>query len=261
MLSAGHWRTDMLMHGEKGGIVIPDPSRLLERLGIKIPLIGFYDTPHLSGFKPVVAPEPGKHICVFAFFGNWLKKETLQITKDNYGCGGAGTALCSLTTRSRQDYITFLVDTEGLKASHEIMGRWLDARRTYQQQHANILIGPLREGKEEFLRSVTFFVNPDQLSALIIGAHYRNAPGDPTAVLAPFGSGCMELITPFDDLTKPQAIIGATDIAMRQYLPPDILAFTVTVPLYEQLCGLDEKSFLYKPFLKNLQKARAKKGA
>ena len=64
------------------------------------------------------------------------------------------------------------------------------------------------------------------------------------------------MITPFEDLAIPQAIIGATDIAMRQWLPPDIMALSVTVPMFQQLCSLDEKSFLYKPFLKNLQKSR-----
>jgi hypothetical protein len=116
--------------------------------------------------------------------------------------------------------------------------------------------GPLRPEKYESLKTVTFFVNPDQLSMLIIGANYRSVPGDPPAVIAPFGSGCMELLPLFEDLVRPQAIIGATDIAMRQYLPPDILAFTVTVPMFEQLCSLDEKSFLFKPFLKNLKKSR-----
>jgi hypothetical protein len=37
-----------------------------------------------------------------------------------------------------------------------------------------------------------------------------------------------------------------------------ILAFTVTKPMFEQLCALDERSFLFKPFLKNLRKARAR---
>lgn len=233
-----------------------DPSMLMERLGITYPLIGFYDAPEAAGFEPVVTPEPKRHTCVFAFFRDWCKGRALLITKENFGCGGAGTALCSLETRTREDYITFLADTEGLKANHEIMGRWIDNRRTYHPQHACILIGPLRKGKEQHLRSVTFSVNPDQLSALIIGAHHKDATGDPAVVLAPFGSGCMELITPFEDLNAPQAVIGATDIAMRQYLPPDILAFTVTVPMFAQLCELDERSFLSKPFLKNLQKAR-----
>ncbi|NMD39239.1 MAG: DUF169 domain-containing protein [Deltaproteobacteria bacterium] len=238
----------------------PDPSRILGRLGIQLPLIGFYDAPDAQGFDPVVAPEPKKHACVFSFFEDWLRGRTLLITRENFGCGGAGSALCSQTTRPREDFITFLVDTEGLKCSREVMGRWIDQRRTYRQEHPNLLIGPLRPGMERFLKTVTFYVNPDQMSALIIGAHYCHGPGDPAPVLAPFGSGCMELVTPFEDLFLPQAIIGATDIAMRQYLPPEILAFTVTVPMFEQLCGLDEKSFLHKPFLRKLQKTRAREG-
>jgi hypothetical protein len=54
----------------------------------------------------------------------------------------------------------------------------------------------------------------------------------------------------------PKAIIGATDIAMREHLPPDILALTVNKPMYEQLCELEESSFLYKSFWKRLRKAR-----
>jgi hypothetical protein len=77
--------------------------------------------------------------------------------------------------------------------------------------------------------------------------------------MAPFGSGCSQLLPLFGDLDIPQAIVGATDIAMRQWLPPDTLAFTVTKPMFEQLCDLDERSFLYKRFLPRLQEAR--KGA
>jgi hypothetical protein len=136
------------------------------------------------------------------------------------------------------------------------MSQWLDQRKPYQQEHTNILIGPLREGQYEFLKTVTFYVNSDQLSALMLGAQYNSAPEDPSPVIAPFGSGCMEMVALFDDLTIPQAIIGATDIAMRKHLPPDIVAFSVTKPMFEQFCKLDESSFLYKPFWNNLRKAR-----
>ena len=54
----------------------------------------------------------------------------------------------------------------------------------------------------------------------------------------------------------PQAQIGATDIAMRQWLPADIMAFTVTRPLFEQFCLFAEGSYLTKPFLSRLRKAR-----
>jgi len=36
----------------------------------------------------------------------------------------------------------------------------------------------------------------------------------------------------------------------------DLIAFTVTRSMYEQLCGLGAERFLYKPFWKNLMKAR-----
>lgn len=234
----------------------PDPTNLLEISGLRIPLVGFYDAPDPTPFGPLVRPARGQRTCVFAFYENWLGGETLHITEDNCGCRGAAHWLFDVTTRSRQDFVRFLVDDEGLKSSHDLMDLWLDWHAPYRQEHANILIGPLRAGQYRYLKSVTFYVNPDQLSLLALGAQYHSAPDDPPPVVAPFGSGCMQLVSLFEDLSVPQALIGGTDIAMRQFLPPDVLAFTVTKPLFERLCALDERSFLHKPFWKRLRKAR-----
>jgi len=231
----------------------PDHSNLIKRIDLEIPLVGFYDAPEPAPFEPLIKPEHGE--CVFSFYKNWLAGETLHITKEHYGCGGVGRWMCGVEIRSRKEFIKFLADEEGLKASRELMEKWIDSSQTYQASHPHLFIGPLKADQWEYLRSVTFFVNPDQLSALMIGAQYHSSPEDPSPVIAPFGSGCMELY-PFQDPNIPQASIGATDIAMRQHIPPDILAFTVTRPMFEQLCALDERSFLYKPFLKRLRKAR-----
>jgi hypothetical protein len=158
--------------------------------------------------------------------------------------------------RSREEFVRFLVDDEGLKASHKLMNQWLHDRLPYEQEYANLLIGPLRPDQYAYLKTVTFYVNPDQYSILALGAQYHSAPGGPLPLIAPFGSGCAQLVSLFDDLDIPQAVTGATDIAMRQHLPPDVLAFTVTRPLFEQLCALDETSFLHKPFWQRLRKAR-----
>lgn len=234
----------------------PDPRKLIKKMGFTVPLLGIYDAPDSFIFEPVVKPPLKTRVCLFNFYNRWLKGETLQLTRDNYGCGGCGSALFNVTTRSREEFIKFLVDEEGLKSSHNLMGKWLDHRKQYEPKHGNLFAGQLRPEQYQYLLTVTFFVNPDQLSLLILGANYHSGPGDPPAVIAPFGSGCMELLTLFGSLDTPRAIIGATDIAMRQSLPPDILAFTVTRPMFKQLCDLDNKSFLYKPFWKNLQKAR-----
>ena len=234
----------------------PDPTTLLKKAGIDHPIIGFYDAPDPSAFEPLVASKPGKWACVFMFYKRWLDGKTLHLTKDNFGCGGAGHWLCGVATRSREEYIDFLAGEEGLKASGELMGRWIDHRGPYQQTHDHLFIGPVKQEQYEYLKTATFFVNPDQLSLLMTGANYNNGPDDPPAVVAPFGSGCSLMLGLFDDINIPQAMIGTTDIAMRQYLPPDMMALSVTKPMFEQLCGLDEKSFLYKPFWQNLRKAR-----
>ena len=107
-------------------------------------------------------------------------------------------------------------------------------------------------------KTVTFFVNPDQLSLLLLGTEYHNASVHASPTVVAFGSGCGQLAALFSSFAPdiPQAIIGATDIAMRQYVPPDILALTVNKPMYQQLCELGENSFLYKSFWKRLREAR-----
>ena len=234
----------------------PDPTILLKKARITTPLIGFYDVPDPGPFEPLVKPKPGLRSCIFAFYKQWLKGKTLHITENNSGCGGCGYWLFGKEFRGREDFVKFLVDEEGLKASHDLMNRWLDHNKPYKREHPHILLGPLKEDQYRYLKSITFYVNPDQLSLLMLGANYNNAPGDAPPVIAPFGSGCMELLPLFENLDIPQGILGATDIAMRKYLPPGIMVFTVTKSLFAQLCRLDEKSFLYKPFWKDLQKSR-----
>ena len=230
----------------------PEVQYLIDKTGITLPLIGLYDTPDKSLFDELHKSDT----CIFANYKKWGKGGFTLVTREQYGCPGAGTWLCNVKTKSREDYIKFLVDDEGLKANHELMGKWLDYVQPYRQQHDYLVIGPLNKKAYEYLKTVTFFVNPDQLSMLMIGAQLFSAPHDPEPVLAPFGSGCMQLISLFNDLEAPQAIVGATDMAMRKYIPYDILAFTVTKPLFNQLSSIGKGSYLGKRFIKDLKKSR-----
>ena len=196
-----------------------DPQNLLERIGLSVPLVGSPDAPDIRPFEPVVRPEPDKRACVFPFCKKWLEGKTLHLTKDSFGRGGAGHWLCGTATRAREGFVKFLVDDEGLKSSPELMNEWLDHHAGYRQEHSNILIGPLREDQYDYLKSVTFYVGPDRSGVLTLGAQHNNAPGDPPPVVAPFGSGCMQLVPLCEDLSAPRAIIGATDIAIRRFLP------------------------------------------
>jgi hypothetical protein len=236
--------------------VQPDPTKLLKAVGLTTPLIGFYDAPDPAPFAPALTPAGARRACIFAYYHRWLEGSYLHLTRENFGCGGAGRCLFGVMTRTREDYIRFLADEEGLKASRELMAQWLDAARPYRAEHAHLIFGPLRADQYAYLKTVTFYVKPDQLAILMTGAQYHSAPGDPPPVVAQFGSGCMQMGPCFVDLGIPQALVGATDVAMRGYLPPETLAFTATKPMFERLCALDERSILFKPFWTDLQRER-----
>ena len=232
----------------------PDVSPILEGLSITEPLVGFYDAPDASPFEPLVVPK-GRQ-CVFKSLPDWKEGKTLRLTKEKHGCGGMH--LLGLEERSREELVAFLCDEEGLKATHELMDLWLDSAPRYIPRHENVLIGPLRADQYEYLRTVTFYVNPDQLSVLTAGAIYYTHPDDVTPLIARFGSGCMQLAALFDDLDAPQALIGGLDQAARADLDRCTLALTVTKPMLELLCrwAADPRSSLHNRFLGTLLRAR-----
>lgn len=232
----------------------PDISPILEKLSISGPLVGFYDAPDPAPFAPLAVPK-GRQ-CIFRSMADWKAGRTLHLTKEKHGCGGMH--LLGLAERSRQELVEFLCDEEGLKASHELMNLWLDSAPHYTPRHENLLIGPLRPGQYEYLRTVTWYVNPDQLSVLTAGAVYYSHPDDVDPLIARFGSGCMQMAALFDDLDAPQALIGSLDQAARADLDPCSMAFTVTKPMFDLLArwAADPRSSLHNRFLGTLLRAR-----
>ncbi|MBN2071629.1 MAG: DUF169 domain-containing protein [Candidatus Krumholzibacteriota bacterium] len=232
----------------------PDARDLIEIAGITMVPIGLYDAPEKEPFAPFA--EPGR--CFFSSYQDWAEGKSIIVSEDNIKCPGGGYWLCGVESMPRDNLVKFLAEKEGLKSSPAIIEKWLENQSPYRKQHKYIVIGPLKENQYDYLRTVTFFVNPDQLSLLLTGAEYHNASPGGFPAISSFGSGCGQMAALLGDLDLPKAIIGATDIAMRKFLPPDLLALTVTKPMFKQLCNLDKDSFLYKPFWKELRQSRVK---
>jgi len=232
----------------------PDPQELLEIAGIETPLIGFYDVPDIKPFEPFSTPER----CFFSSYSDWQMGFSTSITVGESSCRGGGYWMGGVEFTTREDFAHRLNQREGFKSSDRLMCDWLEHLKPYQIKNGHVVIGPLNEDHYEYLKTITFYVNPDQLSLLMHGAEYNNASIENNPIIAAFGSGCGQMAALLGDLDTdvPKAVIGATDMAMREHLPPDILAFTVNKPMYEQLCKLDESSFLHKHFWKRLKKMR-----
>jgi len=245
----------------------PDPTILIETAGIKTPLIGFYDVSDTKPFEPFTKPKR----CFFSSYEQWFEGESICISKNESSCQGGGYWVGGVTpdwvvksagtdSTPREIFAKGLNQREGFKSSDELMCQWLENQKPYLIENGYVVIGPLKDDQYKHLKTVTFYVNPDQLSLLLLGAEYNNASTNDNPVKVAFGSGCGQMAALFRDFDAdtPSAVIGATDIAMRDNFPPDILAFSVNKPMYKQLCELDENSFLYKHFWKRLRIAREK---
>ena len=232
----------------------PDPTKLLEATGIESPPIGLYDVSDPTPFEPFAEPTH----CQFACYEDWLRGESVRIARGAAACQGGGYWVGGVEFTAREDFARTLSTRDGSKSSDELMYQWLENQAPYVMENEYVVIGPLRDDQYEHLKTVTFYVNPDQLSLLLIGAEYHNASVEDHPVTISFGSGCGQMAALFGDLETEtaKAVIGATDIGMREHLPPDILAFTVNRPMFRQLCELDEDSFLYKRFWERLRRAR-----
>jgi len=232
----------------------PDPTHLIAKADIRTPLIGFYDLPDPSPFVPFATP--GR--CMFEAYEAWLDGKYICLSEKEFSCRGGGYWIGGSQFTTREKFGDRLNQQEGFKESDELMCQWLGNQKPYLIEHGYVVIGPLREDHRDYLKTVTFYVNPDQLSLLLLGAHYKDASEKGETVTAPFGSGCGLMAAVFGDLEedKARAVIGATDIAMRQHLPPEILAFTVNLTMYRQLCELEENSFLDKSFWQRLKHSR-----
>lgn len=222
---------------------------------ISIPPVAVYQVSDTGPFQPFASPVH----CIFQNYPDWQNSQSTVISRENasdFGCAGTGYWMCGIESMPRENVTQYLVGQEGLKDSTDTYTRWLENHPPFQLGEESIVISQLRDDQYDFLKTATFFVNADQLALFLTGAEYRNGSSNCSRVTAPYGSGCGMLLALLQDFDEPHAVIGATDIAMRKYLPPDILAFTVNKPMLEQLCGLNDKSFLHKSFWQELQKAR-----
>ena len=229
-------------------------ARLRSKLRLSTPLLAVYDSEPSDEFAPSI--EAKDSACCFSYFEHWLAGETLVIRKGT-GCPGALRAFG--LEKTYPPYMAhFLTDGigapmgEGLRASAEIAQAYIDAAIPPDVQSQAVLIGPLRPEQWQRTKSVTFLVDPDRLAAVMTLAGYWSTTD---VVTAPFGSGCSFLWRALDG---DRTVIGGTDVAMRRYLPREMLTFTVSPAHFGKMLTFPEDSFLYKSWWNDLMEYRAR---
>jgi uncharacterized protein (DUF169 family) len=95
--------------------------------------------------------------------------------------------------------------------------------------------------KKEKPQTIIFFVNPDQLSALVVLANYGR--GDNENVIIPYAAGCQTIgIYPYREAKskRPRAVVGLTDLSARIYVrkqlgDPHYMTFSAPFALFEEM--------------------------
>jgi len=90
-------------------------------------------------------------------------------------------------------------------------------------------------------QTIIFFVNPDQLSALVVLANYGR--GDNENVIIPYAAGCQTIgIYPYREAksAKPNAVVGLTDLSARVYIrkqlgDANLMTFAAPSSLFEEM--------------------------
>ncbi len=112
--------------------------------------------------------------------------------------------------------------------------------------------------QKEAPQNIIFFVNPDQLSALIVLANYGRESNK--NVIIPYAAGCQTIgIYPYEEAkaVKPRGIVGLTDLSARLYVRKQLgdancMTFTAPYALFEELEKNVADSFLQRNTWQNL---------
>jgi len=239
---------------------------LLKKLRLDIHPVAVYDTKPSDAFAPLI--EAKGRACCFAYFDQLKSGYTLVIRKGSgsfsdpkNGCPGAQNAF-GLGDGYPPFMAHFLTDGkgapmgEGLKATPELAQDFLDRALKPHLSGDTILIGPLKIEQWDFVRSISFFADPDRISALMTLSAYWSS--DPDFIHAPFSSGCGLMFRDLENQDRKRAVLGCTDIAMRKYVPPEIMCITVSPKHFETMVNVPDDAFLNKSWWNDLMDFREK---
>ncbi len=210
--------------------------------------------------------KEGSWGCAIAMFTASARGKIAVFDRKTTGCTGAVSGLCFgqaydqipggfeyfLSTGRGEGY----PEGEAYKKSPELVRDFVEKLPTTDLPTEYVVFKPLSEvdPEKEKPALVSFYVNPDQLGALVVLANYRRPGFD--NVMIPFGSACSTVcMFPYNEsqTERPRAVVGVLDVSARPYIDPDLLAFTVP---YEMFVEMEEDvpgSFLEKESWKKVR--------
>lgn len=197
--------------------------------------------------------------CVAAMLTAAVKGRTVVFGRNSFGCigGGVGLGFGDMYQHFPGGFPNFLSTGSGegypageaYKKTPELAQKFVDGLPITDIAEQYVVFKPLAQvnDAQEQPKVIVFYVNPDQLSALVVLTNYNRPDNDSVAI--PFAAGCQTTcLLPWQEAfrDKPRAIIGMTDISARPVIDADLLSFSVSFDLFKELEANAPGSFLDK---------------
>ncbi len=156
-------------------------------------------------------------------------------------------------SRSGTDFADDFLEGERYLKSAEVTGRFLDVLPMREIPKTYVLAKPLKDidPQNDAIKSVTFFVEPDELSALVNLANHSHPEIENVGI--PWAAGCQVIgILAYRELERehPRALVGMTDLSARKnaraLLGKHVMAFTAPWPVFERMEGDVDTAFFHR---------------
>ncbi len=219
----------------------------------------------LSDEKPIQGIQFRENIwgCVAAVLSTAaFKGKTAFFDRKTYGCVGGGVALGfgntyegfpieHLLSNGRKDLVDGTRRTKKLEEGEhylktpELAKQFVNCLPMRDVKETYVIFKPLEQvTADEKIESIILFVNPDQLSALVVLSNYGRAKVD--SVIAPWAAACHSILFSYEENEKeePRAIIGYFDLAARKHIDKNLLSFTIPYKLFLEMESNVKGSFL-----------------
>lgn len=202
--------------------------------------------------------------CVAAMLVSASKKSrTAFFDRKTFGCPGGGTGLgfgdrygrfpidCLLSTGNKEFAAQMgragseMAEGERFYKNPELARKWVNSLPMTDVPTEYVVFKPLEQvTDQEEPKLIVFFVNADQLSALVVLADYNR--GTNQSITAPFGAACQSILFGYAEAERdnPGGVIGFFDISQRMVVDREILSFTVPYKMFQEMEANVEGSFL-----------------
>ncbi|MBI9089212.1 MAG: DUF169 domain-containing protein [Desulfobacterium sp.] len=226
-------------------------GKLSETVSFNYPAIGWYFSQ--EEIEDSFVFKKDKWVCMFMYLKMILKKGTRIRFSNDYAKACPGPVEYSGYSELTGSDGRFIAETERFKKTRKLAQDYhLESRERIHPPEGKYLYMEKIEtmDKNSDIKVINLFPDPAAMASLCVLSNYDRQKNMDN-VQAPFASGCQSVFTiPYDEgfRENPKSVIGLMEPLVRQFIPRDMVSFSLPSNRFVEMVQNIEGSFLDKHF-------------